>query len=870
MQLPILLDRLGTRTLTAQIVEQLRDAIRSRRIASGTRLPSSRRLSEQLQVSRNTAVRAYELLEDEGFVESRAASGIFAVFTGAAGPSQPDLIRQPAPEPAVPMRPPLALRLPQLPLPPAGMRMAIDFEPGRPNPALFPLKTWRRLVHTALSHGGLVRLSQYPDPGGLPELRAAIASWLSASRGLLADPAQVVVVAGLHEGVSLAARLFLSPGQTVVMENPGHTGAARAFDATGARIETVPVDGEGLMAEALPDNGAALLYVTPEHQFPLGSTMSPARRAQMVAWARRHGCYIIEGDCGSDLRFEGSRTPAVAAMAPDACIHIGSFSATLGPGLRLGYMVVPAALVDAVRALKSVHTRGHAWLEQAALADFLRSGSFHSHMQRLRGRYRETRDALVSSLHRHFGEVEISGEAAGLHLLWQLPPGVPDAATVEALARKGRIGVYPLAAAGVRDVPAGNLTKRGLLLGHGGLTPKQINQGIARLSDVIDDALDSKPDSVGQLLVQPPERLARRPVAALRLRRAPALRAAPPLPPPAPDPVSFSGPGETPVVRGIYRYPVKGLSAQSLPGVELEAGKPFPFDRVMALARPGVPIDHSDPKWAKKGLFVMLMLDDALAQVRTAVDPETMVITVRNGAEIALSARLDTREGRAAVETFFQRLLPGLEGVPRLVRSRDGHFMDKPDNVLSVVNLATVRALERQWNVTIDPLRFRANLYIDGVPPWQEFDWVGCDIRIGDVVFRVDRRNGRCRAASVNPSTGARDLDVPGALRTAFGHKDLGVYVITRKGGKVVVGDPVAVPNGAAAMAEFGADITSPPPGERRFICRGCFHVFDERSGLEAHGIPPATPFSNLPSDWRCPDCGTQKASFRPHFRVPA
>lgn len=247
-----------------------------------------------------------------------------------------------------------------------------------------------------------------------------------------------------------------------------------------------------------------------------------------------------------------------------------------------------------------------------------------------------------------------------------------------------------------------------------------------------------------------------------------------------------------------------------------------------------------------------------------------MVLTVWSGDDIALSARLDTEEGRSTVEAFFQRLVPSLRGTPRLVRSRDSHFMDKPDNVLSVINLATVRALEQQWGAAINPLRFRANFYIDGVPAWKEFDWIGSDIRMGDVVFRVDRRNGRCGATNVNPANGKRDLDIPGSLRAAFGHKDLGIYVVTHKGGKVVVGDPVAVPNGAAVTVDVGPALASPPPGERSFICRGCYYVFDERKGVPSDRIAPGTAFADIPASWRCPDCGTEKSSFRPYLRVSA
>jgi GntR family transcriptional regulator/MocR family aminotransferase len=190
--------------------------------------------------------------------------------------------------------------------------------------------------------------------------------------------------------------------------------------------------------------------------------------------------------------------------------------------------------------------------------------------------------------------------------------------------------------------------------------------------------------------------------------------------------------------------------------------------------------------------------------------------------------------------------------------------MDKPDQVLSLINLATIRSLEEQWGFEIDPLRFRANIYIDGAEPWSEFGWVGRDIAIDDAILRVDRRNGRCGATNVNPVTGRRDLDLPGSLRTAFGHKDLGVYLITRKAGSVRAGSSVLVPRGPMA-AHAAAPMPAPPPrSERRFMCRGCYYVYEEQSGLPQQNIPPGTAFGMIADSWRCPDCGTEKANFRP------
>ena len=320
-----------------------------------------------------------------------------------------------------------------------------------------------------------------------------------------------------------------------------------------------------------------------------------------------------------------------------------------------------------------------------------------------------------------------------------------------------------------------------------------------------------------------------------------------------------------PVLKNICRYPIKGLSAQPLLRVELEAKKPFPHDRVFALVRPGAPFDTSEPKWGKKGLFVMLMLEEALARVRTTLDVETLQLTIMQDNERLIVADLDNEAARAEVEQIIWQLVPALRGAPTLVRSRDGHFMDKPDSVISLINLATVRSLEEKWGIKIDPLRFRANFYIDGAAPWEEFDWVGSDIRIGQGLFRVDRRNGRCGATNVNPETGRRDLDLPGSLRAAFGHKELGIYLIAREGGSVSVGDSVVTPDPVG-----NSHLAWPVGGVRRaslqqFMCGGCYFIYEPSAGLPDQSIAPGTTFAAIPANWRCPDCGTDKSTFRPH-----
>ena len=241
--------------------------------------------------------------------------------------------------------------------------------------------------------------------------------------------------------------------------------------------------------ELLPQRTASLLYMTPSHQYPTGATLSAARRTDIVAWARRYGCYIIEDDYDCDIRYLGSHLMPLAALAPDCTIYIGTFSKSLGAGLRLSYMVVPERIAEAFCNEKSLINSGNPWLEQAALADFMHSGSYAAHLFRVRSHYRDNRDCLVAAMCRNFGDVLIDGDIGGLHVLWHLPPGIPDAVTVETLALRARVGVYSFASARVHFRHTA-LTARAIILGYAALSPKQIEKGIARLSDAIDDAID--------------------------------------------------------------------------------------------------------------------------------------------------------------------------------------------------------------------------------------------------------------------------------------------------------------------------------------------------------------------------------------------
>jgi GntR family transcriptional regulator / MocR family aminotransferase len=874
MLISVLLDRSRPESLTTQIVDQIREAIRCARIGPGARLPSSRQLSEQLAISRNTVVRAYDLLLMEGLVESRPASGIYVVeqLPGKAAALPAVSGRQDRPLRTLM---PTPLRYGRAPgsLHRVHHRLLYDFFPGRHSADLFPLKTWRRLLQRNLSHGGGAGLTQYGEPAGLPALRTAIANHLAAARGIVADPSRIVIVSGIQEGLTLAARLYLARGVLAVIEDPCYQGAALAFEAAGAEVASVAVDRDGLIPDQLPRRAASLLYTTPSHQYPTGATLSAERRNEVIDWARRYGCYIVEDDYDCDIRYQGSHLPPLAALAPDCTIYIGTFSKSLGAGLRLGYMIVPEHLAEAVCIEKSLLNSGNPWLEQATLADFMHGGSYATHLLRVRSHYKDNRDCLVTALRRNFGDVVIDGDAGGLHILWQLPPGIPDAVTVETVAQRARVGVYSLSSARVSFRKRTALTSRAIILGYAALSPKQIEKGIARLSDAIDDAIDDPSTDMTALFsdqfAPPLAPAASGPHLALRYRQQPALRRSTPRRAISGKLIARQGATQMPVLTHIYRYPIKGFSAQALSRVELGAKKPFPHDRIFALVRPGAPFDTENPKWGKKGLFVMLMLEEALAQVKTVLDVNTLKLTVTQGNRQLIAANLDDETDRAKIEELVWQLVPSLRSAPTLVRSQGGHFMDKPDNVISLINLATVRSLEAQWGVKIDPLRFRANLYIDGASPWEEFDWVGSDIRIGEALFRVDRRNGRCGATNVDPETGRRDLDIPTSLRAAFGHKELGIYLIAREGGAVSVRDSVLTPASPETSSIARLPVSIRQPTRQIFICGGCYFIYEPSAGLPEQSIAPGTSFADIPANWRCPDCGTEKSTFRPHVQTP-
>lgn len=356
---------------------------------------------------------------------------------------------------------------------------------GRLDPHSFPLKAWRRLLNRTLVTAG-ARLTEYRDPAGLVELRRAIADRLGPTRGIKIEPEQVIMVAGCQEGLNLTARLLLREGDTVAIENPAYQGAAYLYESYHTRLVPVRVDDCGLSVDDLPKEGAALLYITPSHQYPMGYTLTLERRLRLLDWAWRTGTYVVEDDYDSDFRYRGS--PLMALMGLDqaeSVIYLGTFSKSVGTGLRVGYLVLPRHLIEPARTAKALLDNGHAWLDQAVLAEFIASGAYDTHLRRIRRTYLERRDCLIDSLRNHFGNVMLTGTDSGMHLAWHLPAGFPSAAELQALAAERAVGVYSLRSGAAHDFGDCAYSDKTLLFGYSSLDEARIRAGIERVADAL-------------------------------------------------------------------------------------------------------------------------------------------------------------------------------------------------------------------------------------------------------------------------------------------------------------------------------------------------------------------------------------------------
>jgi GntR family transcriptional regulator/MocR family aminotransferase len=446
------LDRSRPRSLRAQLERSLREAIRTGRLRPGVRLPSSRALAADLRVTRGVVIAAYQQLIAEGYLTSRQGWGTVVNAITVPGGPQP--------------------RRPQ----PAGVRY--DFRPGVPDVGLFPHAAWARATRTAMrSLPG--RSLAYGDPAGLPVLRETLADYLGRVRGISCGPDDVVVCNGFSHGLSVLARVLAERG--IAVEDPGHPDWREQIEWAGGACHPIEVDDEGLRVDRLSASGAGAVLTTPAHQYPTGVVLSAGRRIDLVDWARTSGGYIIEDDYDAEYRYDRQPVGALQGVAPDHVIHAGSLSKSLAPGLRLGWLVVPPALRDAVVAARSRGDRFTTSIIQATVAEFVQRGDLDRHLRRTRRSYHQRRDALIAALRRHLPACRMTGISAGLHVLVRLPGGT-DATRLAATAARHGILVQPL-----DRYQAGPARGRSsaLVMGYSRLTPHQIEDGIHDLATAL-------------------------------------------------------------------------------------------------------------------------------------------------------------------------------------------------------------------------------------------------------------------------------------------------------------------------------------------------------------------------------------------------
>ena len=455
---------------------QLRAAILDGRLRTGQTLPSTRALASSLGISRNTVVAAYDLLLSEGYVVSRQGAGYVVAH---AGPTEASVARPDAGE-EVRLHPrwrDAATPLPMNALPPS----RYDLRAGLPDVSRFPFEAWRKLSARALR--GLTRaMSAYDAVEGREALREAIAGHVSFTRAVICGAPDIMVTGGAQQAFDLLSRILVAPGRTVLaVEDPGYPPLRATFEAAGASVVPVPVDEEGLIVERIPSD-ARIIYVTPSHQFPCGMAMSPARRTALLDFARRQRAVIIEDDYDGEFRYGGRPLDALQTLDRDGSVfYVGTFSKSLFPTLRLGYVVAPAWAMPALGSLRQHVDRHSDLLAQDTLALFIAEGHLARHVRKMRRIYAERRESLLDGLSRHAGEaLRPLASDAGLHVAAELRWPVAASQLVKDAAAKD-IRIEALG-----DYAVGQHKPNGLVFGLGGVPATRMDEVTRQLARLLE------------------------------------------------------------------------------------------------------------------------------------------------------------------------------------------------------------------------------------------------------------------------------------------------------------------------------------------------------------------------------------------------
>ncbi len=473
----------GGQPLYQQIYTSFRNAILTGQWTAGQRAPSSRALARELQISRLPVLNAYAQLLAEGYLEARPGSGTYIARRLRARSRLRSPIRK---EPA---QPPLISRQVRRNLPSTRqeatpwMRGWGAFGLHQPALELFPFSAWSKLLSRHVAATRIQDLRRI-DPMGWLEFRAAIAEYLRSARGLECAPEQIMVVSGSQQALDIIARTLLNPGQAVWMEEPGYWLARHALRTAGARLVPVAVDEEGMEVgrgmRGAPH--ARLVYATPAHHFPLGATLSAARRIQLLEWARKSQAWIVEDDYDGEYRYESPPVATLYGMdRQERVIYVGTFSKVMFPSLRLGYIVLPRALVPAMCSVRYGMDIFPPFLSQQVMTGFLRDGHFARHIRRTRLAYRQRRQALIEAL-RPLSQsgLELRGAAAGLHVSLLLPPACDDIRLAQAAAEE-KLWLWPLSG----FYNSRQRQRPGFVLGYGSVTPEEMPAAVGQLQKII-------------------------------------------------------------------------------------------------------------------------------------------------------------------------------------------------------------------------------------------------------------------------------------------------------------------------------------------------------------------------------------------------
>ncbi|WP_441288548.1 PLP-dependent aminotransferase family protein [Sorangium sp. KYC3313] len=490
------LQRGAPATLAAQLVEQLRRAVLDGVLQPDHLLPSSRELARELGVSRNTAVAAYEALAADGTIVVRARRAPVVAHVPAPAGWQGAARAQPAA--AAPRTSKSARRLSAV-VPPdkldallGGRARSRPFGVGLPDLELLPWRILERcLVRRVRSMSAADALDH--DPRGAPLLRRAVLHHIAVARGVRATVDQVFITEGSQAAVDLCCRALLDPGDAAWVEDPGPLALRAAVRMAGARLIPIPVDEDGLQVHAGAHRRrgarARVAFVSPAYAFPSGARLTLPRRIELLSWAARAGAVVVEIDYEGELRFDGTPLPSLLSLdlegVKERVIHVGTFSRSLFPGLRLGFMIVPPALVRAVAAVRAASTRSPPYLLQAALADFIDEGHFARHLRKLKQATRRRRDLLLAELGLLLpSAVRARAPAGGSVLTLDLPAGVDDVAIVQALAARG-VDALPLS----RSTAARAPRAPGLILGFGAHSEGVLRDAARTLAAVVTQAI---------------------------------------------------------------------------------------------------------------------------------------------------------------------------------------------------------------------------------------------------------------------------------------------------------------------------------------------------------------------------------------------